>query len=133
MKSDPGNPYATFDFFVAAEHIVEWRYPTDTAAQKGVRAHDPGKTVSHIANGAKHFEATATQHTSVADLSREDDYGTSLLGRAHWGEMVYGSTGRPALIVTMADGRRVDALELAELALTYWTTELGPGGTHEQP
>jgi hypothetical protein len=131
LQAQPDDPFAAFDFFVAAEHMPDWRYPSDPLARSAIRKRDPGRTVSHLASGAKHFEATDPRHGSVAGVEREPDYGTSVLGRARLGEMRLGSMGRPALIVTMVDGRRVDALELATLILAYWRTELAPGGIHE--
>jgi hypothetical protein len=35
------------------------------------------------------------------------------------------------MLVTMTDGRRVTALELAGFVLGYWTTELGSGRLHD--
>jgi hypothetical protein len=131
MRASPGDPYPVFDFFVAAEHMVDWRYPLDGPKQREVRSHDPCRTVSHLASGAKHFEATDARHTSVATVEAEDDYGTSVADRARWGEGAWGSTGSPMMVVTMADGRRVTSLELAGLVIRYWTTELGAGRIHE--
>jgi hypothetical protein len=131
MREAPGDPFPAFDFFVGAEHIVDWRWPRDPAKRKEVRSRDPAKTVSHLANGAKHFEATDPRHESVQGIASEGDFGTAVLGRAHLGEMVLGSAGRHALVITMADGRRVEAATLAELVLAYWRVELGEGGMHE--
>jgi hypothetical protein len=131
MRGSPGDPYPAFDFFVAAEHIVDWRWPDEPVKRKKVRRRDPGRTVSHLASGAKHFEATETRHSSVLDVAVEPDFGTAVLGRARLGEAILGTVGRPALIITMADGRRVDALALAALVLAYWRTELAEGGMHE--
>src|SRR4051794_11642619 len=81
MKAEPGNPFPAFDFFVAAEHIVDWRYPdpVDAPKRSAVRGQEPGKTVSHLGNGAKHFETTAARHTSIAAMESIDDFGTSAL------------------------------------------------------
>ena len=133
MQASPGDPYPVLDFFVAAEHIVDWRYPKDKARRDEIRSIDPGKTVSHVANGGKHFEATAARHTSVVGVESEPDYGTAVPGRARWDEARFGSAGSPMLVITMADGRRVTAPELAALVLAYWRTELGPTGIHALP
>jgi hypothetical protein len=82
MIDAPGDPFPAFDFFVAAEHIVDWRYPSDAARRKAIRATDPPRTVSHLASGAKHFVAEDSRHASVSSVESEADYGTSLLGRA---------------------------------------------------
>ena len=73
MIEDPGGEYAAFDFFVTAEHIVDWLHPTSKQKQKALRNSDPLlELVSHLANGAKHFQATARHHTSVNSLKREE-------------------------------------------------------------
>lgn len=130
MLANPGDPFSAFDFFVAAEHIVDWRWPEDRAKRDEVRSRDPAKTVSHLASGAKHFEATSPRHDSVREVEREADFGTAVLVRARLAEMRLGSLGRPALVITMADDRRVDAIELARLVFDYWRTELDDGGMH---
>jgi hypothetical protein len=38
--------------------------------------------------------------------------------------MVLGSTGRSALVITMAGGERMDAINLEERVLAYWQREL---------
>jgi len=65
--------YAAFDFFVTAEHLLDWRYP-DVGGEANVQARtDLRKNVpllrvaSHLANGAKHFKTTASRHKSVDD------------------------------------------------------------------
>ncbi len=133
ILASPGDAYPVFDFFVAAESMADWRYPTDKAKRDAIRPHDPGKTVSHLASGAKHFEATATRHASVAGVESEPDYGTAAPDRGRWGEAVWGSAGSAMMVVTVADGKRVSAPELAALVLAYWGTELGPGRMHEVP
>jgi len=133
ILASPGDPYPVFDFFVAAESMADWRYPTDKAKRNAIRARDPGKTVSHLASGAKHFEATDARHASVAAVESEPDYGSATWGQGRWAEAAYGSKGFPMMVITMADGRRVTATQLAELVLAYWRTELGPGGLHELP
>jgi hypothetical protein len=122
MEIDPNDVYAAFDFFIAAEHIVDWRYPDngDQAKRDETRRHDPARTVSHLASGAKHFHATATRHTSVRGVEADQDDGNLAM-------MLPGGL---ELVITMADGREVSALELAHLVVDYWATELGPFGTH---
>lgn len=79
LKGAPQDQYAAFDFFVTAEHIVDWIHPDNKSAQTALRSSSPLlKITSHIANGAKHFKATYTHHRSVADIEKpryiEPDY-----------------------------------------------------------
>ena len=72
MIASPESEYAAFDFFVTAEHIVDWLHPDDKLARTNLRKSDPLLQIaSHIANGAKHFEAKADHHSSVRSLKME--------------------------------------------------------------
>jgi hypothetical protein len=63
--------YAAFNFFVTAEHIVDWIHPDDRKARKDVRSSSPLlRITSHLANGIKHFEAKAAHHQSVANVEK---------------------------------------------------------------
>jgi len=70
LKS-PQDQYAAFDFFVTAEHIVDWIHPNDKKARDKIRSNSSLlKITSHIANGVKHFEATAPHHQSVKTVEK---------------------------------------------------------------
>lgn len=94
-------------------------------------AHTLLATVSHLASGAKHFQATAEHHQSVQGVDREPDYGTAVLGRARLDEMRLDSRGSPALVTTADDGTRYTAVRLAELVMDYWLKELDANGLHD--
>lgn len=71
ILQSPQDQYAAFDFFVTAEHIMDWIYPEDENARKSVRSSSPLlRITSHLANGAKHFHAKARHHRSVADVEK---------------------------------------------------------------
>lgn len=71
IRKSPQDQYAAFDFFVTAEHIVDWIYPDDKMARETVRSSSSLlRITSHLANGVKHFEAKAKQHRSVADVEK---------------------------------------------------------------
>jgi hypothetical protein len=60
METSPLDQYAAFDFFVTAEHIVDWLHPTDEPSRRALRdSSHLLRITSHLANGSKHFEATA--------------------------------------------------------------------------
>ena len=72
LRSLSGNQYAAFDFFVTAEHLVDWLHPDDEPARKAIRSSSPLlRITSHLANGVKHFEAKAKHHKSVADVEKQ--------------------------------------------------------------
>lgn len=71
IQKSPQDQYAAFDFFVTAEHIVDWIYPNDKKMRREVRSSSSLlRITSHVANGAKHFEAKAHKHQSVTDVEK---------------------------------------------------------------
>lgn len=71
IRKSPQDQYAAFDFFVTAEHIVDWIHPNDKKAREAVRSSSSLlRITSHLANGVKHFEAKAKHHQSVADVEK---------------------------------------------------------------
>lgn len=71
IRKSPQDQYAAFDFFVTAEHIVDWIHPNDKKAREAVRSGSSLlRITSHLANGVKHFEAKAAHHQSVADVEK---------------------------------------------------------------
>lgn len=71
VLNSPQDQYAAFDFFVTAEHIVDWIHPDDRKAREAIRTSSSLlRITSHLANGVKHFEAKASHHQSVADVEK---------------------------------------------------------------
>jgi hypothetical protein len=71
LERSPQDQYAAFDFFVTAEHIVDWLHPKDKLARESLRASNPLlRITSHLANGGKHFEATMRHHRSVTGTEK---------------------------------------------------------------
>jgi hypothetical protein len=118
LRRDPTDAFAAFDFFVTAEHLVDWTWPDDARRREKARSADPMATVSHLASGAKHFAATAARHTSVRGLRTR----TGVFDPAIFDA---GSFDVGGLLVETAAGTSVDALTLATEVLTYWQDELG--------
>lgn len=119
LRANPVDPYAAFDFFVAVRHLPDWLHPSDEQQRKALFAkHVELRVARHIADGAKHFEATRAQHIQVA--------GTSAVPAAFQGDAFQPDAFQVgALIIelderdsdTRALGRRVNVLELAEKVL----------------
>jgi hypothetical protein len=70
ILESPTDEYAAFDFFVTAEHLVDWVHPADYAARKLLRTDPLLRITSHIANGVKHFQTLDTRHRSVESVRR---------------------------------------------------------------
>jgi hypothetical protein len=73
IRQDLKDSCAAFDFFVTAEHLLDWKYPdtggkTNKERKKQLRKEVPLlRVTSHLANGGKHFKTTDRRHRSVSD------------------------------------------------------------------
>jgi hypothetical protein len=123
LRSAPDDVYAAFDFFVSAYHMLDWLHPNDAASRKAEEeASLLLQVCSHIANGAKHFEATAKHHTSVADLYSEEGafQRDCFQGDAFQvGGLFVELDGQAAL----AFGTRLEVIDLAGRVLAHWVAD----------
>jgi hypothetical protein len=123
LRSAPDDVYAAFDFFVSAYHMLDWLHPND---DKGRKAEEKGSLLlqvcSHIANGAKHFQATNKRHTSVADLHSEEGafQRDSFQGDAFQVGGLFVELDGPAAV---AFGRRLEVIDLAGRVLAHWVAD----------
>jgi hypothetical protein len=122
ITSDPSDQYAAFDFFVTAEHMVDWVLPgfAQKQAQAGLRDSNPLlQVVSHIANGSKHFVAEARHHRHVQHV----DAPPSAFQPSAFQSSAF-QTG--ALYVTLegtaaqAFGPQLEVTDLAERVFRFW-------------
>jgi len=121
LKNAPKDQYAAFDFFVTAEHIVDWIHPTDKPARTALRSSSPLlRITSHIANGAKHFEATYKHLRSVADVEKSRFVEPGYVEEGYFEEpLVVHLT--PEEETTMGQST-IDVPVLAQRVLEYWQT-----------
>lgn len=118
LKS-PQDQYAAFDFFVTAEHIVDWIHPDDRKAREAVRSSSSLlQIVSHLANGVKHFETKAVHHQSVADVEKSR--------YVEAGYIEEGYLEDPLIVHLTTDGQSsfgqssIEVAVLAEQVYEYW-------------
>jgi hypothetical protein len=118
MKAEPLNADAAFNFFVTAEHMLDWVYPKENDTQKKTDTRNQSvllQVCSHLANGAKHFEATAKRHKSVSGTRVAD-------GLFH----LLGPRVRRQLTITLKGdaatqfGPTIEAIQLADMIMVYW-------------
>ena len=118
LKS-PQEQYAAFDFFVTAEHIVDWLHPDDKEARKSLRSSSSLlRFTSHLANTVKHFDAKAKHHQSVADVEKPRFVAA--------GYVKDGFFEDPVTVHLTADERQwfgqssIDVTVLAQQVYEYW-------------
>ena len=121
--------YVAFDFFVTAEHVLDWLYPDDedktiSKSNKERRKDVRSKSLllqvcSHIASGSKHFVALDSRHVSVKDASKHE---------GAFAREAFSPTGFdvPRLEIRLQGeasrelGESIDAFELAGKVLDFW-------------
>jgi hypothetical protein len=128
IRGNRTDSYAAFDFFVTAEHMLDWVLPgSANGAERKARRQSSQllQIVSHLANGSKHFVAEAKHHQSVQHV---DVVGGAFDPRA------FNSAGFDTgeLFVTLEQGlassfgASVSVAILAEQVLGYWEGQLSP-------
>ena len=125
LGETPADSYRAFNFFVTAEHILDWRYPggrgsEGAAKRKALRnSQELLKVVSHIANGAKHLILDDPKHQSVQHVDQVNEP----FGSGAYGAGPYGG----AAVVVMLEGTAaaefgdsISALDLAQQVVAFW-------------
>ena len=123
LSDAPDNVYAAFDFFVSAYHMLDWLHPNDDAGRRAEENKCPLLQVcSHLANGAKHFEASAKQHTSVHDVVAEK-------GAFQRGAFQSSAFQVGGLFIRLDDhaaalfGAKIEAIDFAQKVLAHWEAD----------
>ena len=118
MEAEPSNEYAAFDFFVTAEHMLDWIHPDKKMREAERNLEVLLQVTSHIANGAKHFEATDPRHKSVTEIERSQYVEPGYVEPGCFAEplVIKLSTAEGAVL----GGNEIEATELGRRVLTYW-------------
>jgi len=75
VLDNPLDTYAAFDFFVTAEHLLDWVFPGAANRVERTRMRESSallRVTSHLASGAKHFRVEASHHRSVGHERTHD-------------------------------------------------------------
>lgn len=126
MEADPSDSYAAFDFFVTAEHLLDWLLPgpsKEKDRKERRKAEEFLKITSHLANGAKHFHKLKPHHVSVRHTDIfEGGFDAHSFSPDSFSPSSFELGG---LHVELEDGTLLHAYSLADQVLTYWRRELG--------
>lgn len=123
LEEAPDDAYIAFDFFVTAEHMLDWLYPgraNRTQRNSERNSNLILQVVSHLANGAKHMILEDPRHGSI----QHADIAFTPYGEGAYGA---GTFGGISLVVTLegdaaaAFGHQTTPLKLANRALKYWS------------
>lgn len=110
--------YAAFDFFVGAEHMPDWLKYTKGGSLNLYRDYPEGPIVSHVASGAKHFQVTKPQHTSVKNTESNG----GIFDPDIFDADIFDCDS--SLVIELENGVKEDVIELANRVLLYWQEKL---------
>lgn len=126
LVENPLDTYAAFDFFVTANHLVDWVWPSATRQQLRANREEVPllRICEHLADGAKHFLLTRP-HQGV-------DTTTKISGAFDPQLFDPGAFDVGALTIELEPAEaahvgavQVSALELASKVLGYWVSRIG--------
>jgi hypothetical protein len=133
LRDSPHDVDLAFNFFVTAEHLLDWQYPgrANTTQRTNEREQDILlKVTSHLANGAKHFKVEAKHHKSVKNADQgggcfpKGYWAKRMFPPGYWGDHLYFELQKEAIKEL---GTRITVLELAKKVLRRWQEKLkGP-------
>lgn len=125
LEKAPTDSYTAFNLFVTLEHLPDWlgqREPLRKNGEWNVIL----RTVSHVANGAKHFDVDDHRHQSVTNLEET--------GYAEPGYVEDGYVGNELTIWLSPDEQKelrcknwIGAITLARMAIDFWRPYLQTG------
>jgi hypothetical protein len=124
LCANPLDPYLGFNFFVTAEHLLDWQYPGDSnkAARTTARKSEILLQIaSHIANGGKHFIVEGRHHTSVISTRNQLGWFGNYFG--NWFGLYFGRVGMMVELdgaAAAAFGKAVSAVTIAQKLVAYW-------------
>ena len=127
LSDEPNNKFSAFNFFVTAEHLLDWVHPGQRSnARDARRASEPLlQVISHLCNRAKHLRLRAA-HKSV--MRAEVGLGpprTRYMGHniQTWGgyHVVLWVYVAAHLQPTFQD--RITPIDLAQRTLAYWRAQ----------
>jgi hypothetical protein len=99
--------------------MIDWMYPNDSAERSRLRSNIRIlEVVSHLANGNKHFQATAIRHTSVEEVKEvKGGFDPRAFSTKTFD---IGSFEFAGINIELNDGTLIHVMELAEDVYEYW-------------
>jgi hypothetical protein len=128
MLASPLDAYPAWDFFVTANHLIDWIWPSaGTAQHREERKWEAiPRICEHLANGAKHFIVNR-EHSAVLQIERTGGAFESLAADA-------ADVRSDMLLITLDTMEAADigvaqisASAMARQVLLYWGRRMGFG------
>jgi hypothetical protein len=129
LQENAADAFAAFDFLVTAWHLLEWKYPGNSAKKQRediCKQYPILALCEHLAVSGKHFEPTSKKLSSVKGTRRNSAWKRGAWATGAWkpgvwkDDLVVELTGEARI----AFGDRLTMREIADLVMTFWR---GPG------
>jgi hypothetical protein len=120
LEAAPNDVDHAFNFFVTAEHMLDWRFPDPGGRAKRAawRKREPLlQLVSHIASGAKHFDGLQSQHQSLIDSGLKHRHPNPMMRRMMPSQLCVIAGGE---VGQRLGGSRITAVNLAKIVHGFW-------------
>jgi hypothetical protein len=120
LENAPNDVDHAFNFFVTAEHMLDWRFPDPggKSTRAAWRKREPLlQLVSHIASGAKHFEGLGDHHSSLIGSGLHHRHPNPMMRRMMPSQLCIAAGGE---VAAMLGGARVTAISLAKTVYAFW-------------
>lgn len=127
IQENPIDSYAAFDFFVTANQLVDWYWPTATRQQRRDTRNENAvlRICHHLADGAKHFLLDG-KHQGVKSTTLDEgafDPALFFSGAYDTRNLVIELTDAEAKELGMP---RISVRELSWMVLEYWVKRFPP-------
>ena len=119
LRAEPNDSDHAFNFFVTAEHMLDWKYPgmANRVQREAERKTPLLQLVSHIASGAKHFDKLLDHHQSVATTGLAVRHPSPMMRRFLPDQLTVVVTHGAAEVLGTS---RISVLALAEHVYAHW-------------
>ena len=130
LATNPLDTYAAFDFFVTANHLVDWVWPSATRQQLKANREEVAllRVCEHLADGAKHFLLTRRHQGVDATTRLSGAFDPRLFDPAAFDAGALTIELEAAEAVQLGTDH-ISALELASKVLEYWVSRIGAPST----
>lgn len=130
LKAAPTSIDAAYNFFVTAEHMLDWVYPGKAKKDDRTKARKDSillEICSHLANGAKHFQVEDKRHKSVGATKQfyTGMFPPGMFPPSMFPPSAFGGSIK-LIVELMGDaaiqlGPTIGVVELAERVMDFWS------------
>ena len=134
VQADSADVFAAFDFIVTAWHLLEWRYPGDSAKaqREDLCQQYPVLGLSkHLCVSGKHYKPTNPKLQSVQGSFRKSAWKRGVWAPGVWAKSIW----QDGLVIELlgaakaALGERLTMGQFADLVVEFWH---GPAGCPQE-